>query len=470
MTALYYKSAQELSDLIHSGDLSPVELMEETLKRIKSVNPMINAFIALRAEEAMNEAKIIAERLSSGTDPGPLAGIPVGVKDLEDVEGMVTSFGSVPFSKNVARHDSFQAARLKEAGAIIVGKTNTPEFGFTPFTKNRLYGVTRNPWNRERTPGGSSGGSAAAVTAGMVPLATGSDAGGSIRIPACYSGCFGLKPSCGRIPLGPVERLYWSRNWALGPLSRTVGDAALYLDCVAGYHPGDPDSLPPPGISYVACLDKAPASFRIGFSPTLGYARVQKDVMFLVERAVKAFEEMGHRVDYWEGSLPDVSEAWSKLTTSEIYAQVQDDLERIRPELGRTLVESLENVKNLSLRDYIEIQKIRTELNRILWEFFDEYDLLMTPAMPTEAFNAKGPPPTEIDGHPTPILWAVAFTFPFNFSGHPAASVRAGVTEKGLPAGLQIVGPRYREDRVLQAAFMYEKARPWNHHWPELDP
>ena len=198
MKDLHYKSALELAGLIRSKALSPVELVEEALRRIERVNPSLNAFVSVAAEKAMEEAKAAAERIASGAEPPPLAGIPVGVKDLEDVKGMVTSFGSIPYKNNVAAADSIQVARLRAAGAIVVGKTNTPEFGFTGFTKNRLFGITRNPWNTERTPGGSSGGSAAAVAGGMVPVATGSDAGGSIRIPASYSGCFGLKPSHGR--------------------------------------------------------------------------------------------------------------------------------------------------------------------------------------------------------------------------------------------------------------------------------
>ena len=468
MTSIYYKSALELTELIRTKQISPVEVMNKTIKRIEALNPIINAFVTMRAEQAIDEAKALTERLASGKDPGPLVGIPIGVKDLEDVEGMVTSFGSVPFKDNLAQQDSVQVARLRAAGAIVMGKTNTPEFGFTGFTKNRLYGVTRNPWNLERTPGGSSGGSAAAVAAGMVPMATGSDAGGSIRIPACYSGCFGLKSSYGRIPLGPMQSLYMSRMWTLGPLSRTVSDVALYLDCVAGYHPADPDSLPSPNLSYVECLNTVPEALRIGFSPTLGYARVQKDVMNLAEKAVKSFEQMGHTVEIWNGRLPDVSQVWSELMICEIFAQVHYDLERIRPEMGRTLVKSLDHTKDLSVNDFIENQKFRTELNQTLWEFFDRFDLLLTPTMPTEAFSAKGPPPTEIDGQPIPLLGAVAFTYPFNFSGHPAATVRVGLTNTGLPAGLQIIGPRHRDDLVLQAAYAYEQAHPWNDHWPDL--
>jgi len=468
MPSICQKSASELVQLIRSKELSPVELMEETLKRIEETNPSINAFVALRAELAIREAKALSESIIKGENPGPLAGIPMGVKDLEDVKGMITSFGSIPFRDNLASRDSVQVARLKAAGAIVVGKTNTPEFGFTGFTKNRLYGVTRNPWNRERTPGGSSGGSAAAVAAGMVSLATGSDAGGSTRIPACYSGCFGIKPTFGRVPFGPTPTQLISKTAVLGPLSRTVEDAALYLDCVKGYHPCDPDSLPPDGESYVECLKKPLTPLRIGYSPTLGYARVQKEILSLAEKAVKSFEQMGHRVEIWDGTLPDVSQAWSELTIHDIYIQVHQDLENIRAEMGKTLVASLDHAKTLSLDSFTENQRIRAELNRTLWDFFDRFDLLLTPTMPTEAFGAKGPPPPEIDGHQIPILWAVAFTYPFNLSGHPAATVRAGLTNAGLPAGLQIIGPRYRDDLVLRAAFAFEQACPWDDQWPEI--
>ena len=468
MHSTYDKTARELADLIHSKELSPVELMEKTLNRIEELNPDLNAFVAMRADQAMAEAKDMADRIAGGEDPGPLAGIPIGVKDLEDVKGMVTSFGSIPFKDNLAQQDSIQVARLKAAGAIVVGKTNTPEFGFTGFTKNRLFGVTRNPWNRDRTPGGSSGGSAAAISSGMVPLATGSDAGGSIRIPACYSGCFGFKPSYGRVPLGPVPVHHISRTLTQGPLSRTVEDAALYLDCVAGYHPADQDSLPSPGLSYMECLNDRPLSLKIGFSPTLGYARVQRDIMALVEDAVRQFENMGHSIDVWDGEIPDVGQAWSELTSCDIYAQVHRDLEKFRPELGKTLVMSLDYAKTLSLDKHIKNQKIRSDLNRALWDFFDRFDLLLTPTMPTEAFSANGPPPKEIDGHPIPLLGAVAFTYPLNLSGHPAATVRAGLTASGLPAGLQIVGPRHRDDLVFKAAYAYEQACPWNDQWPEI--
>ncbi len=408
------------------------------------------------------------ESIAAGKASGPLAGIPLGVKDLEDVKGMVTSYGSVPFKDNVAAEDSVQVARLRKAGAIIMGKTNTPEFGSTGFTKNRLFGATRNPWNLERTPGGSSGGSAAAVAAGMVPLATGSDGGGSIRIPASYSGCYGLKTSAGRIPLGPLPMLYMNPIAVLGPLTRTVEDAALFLDCVAGYHPAAPDSLPRPEYSYLDSLDNLPTGLTIAFSPTLGYATVQHDVMACVEKAVTAFEEMGHTVVLLEEAIPNVVNAWSNLFSLNIYGTLSDSIDKYGPEMGKALLASLNDIRKLTLADLVEAQKVRTEQNRVLWNLFDRFDLLMTPTMPAEAFAAEGPPPAHIDGCPIHILDVVAFTYPFNLSGHPAASVPAGFTESGMPAGLQIVGPRLRDDLVRQASRAYERVRPWNDRRPAV--
>jgi len=462
MESIVYKPAWELVSLIKKKEISPLELIRATLERIDTVNHDLNAFVDLCPEKALSKAHVLTEIISSGKDIGPLAGIPLGVKDLENVAGMVTSYGSIPFKDNMAFEDSIQVARLKKAGAIVVGKTNTPEFGFTGFTKNRLYGITRNPWNLEMTPGGSSGGSAAAVAAGLVPVCTGSDAGGSIRIPASYSGCFGLKTSFGRIPIGPMSYVSYSSLSVMGPLCRNVRDAALYMDCTVGDHPADPFSLPAPGKSYLAEIDNLPKRLKIAFSPNLGYAIVQKDVLDCVEKAVQTFAEMGHQVELWSGNLPDMGDAWAELISTDIYAQLHEILEQEKDSIGRTLVSVLNKTRKMTVVRLTTIQQLRAELNSHLEKLFNEFDLLLTPTMPTEAFAASGPPPSEIDGQPVPLLGAVAFTYPFNFSGHPAASVPAGFTPNRLPAGLQIVAPRYRDDLVLQAARAYEKARPWD--------
>ncbi|MEO6025892.1 MAG: amidase, partial [Candidatus Binatia bacterium] len=243
MTDTAFRAAWQLADAIRNGELSPVSLVQSCLNRIDAVNPSLNAFVALRRDEALAEAAALQKLIVAGKRIGPLAGLPVGVKDLEDVAGLPTTYGSLPFRDYRPTEDSVQVARLKAAGAIILGKTNTPEFGYTGLTKNLVFGVTRNPWNLERTPGGSSGGSSAAIAAGLVPLVTASDGGGSIRIPACYVGAYGLKPTFGRVPVGPLiaERpmLSWIDTVCWGPLTRTVRDAALFLDVVAGPDPAD---------------------------------------------------------------------------------------------------------------------------------------------------------------------------------------------------------------------------------------
>ncbi|MFH1135050.1 MAG: amidase family protein [Pseudomonadota bacterium] len=468
MNDLMQKSAVETAALVRAGDISPLELMEETLRRIEAVNPALNAFVALNPEKSLEEARRKTEDLAAGRDIGPLAGLPLGVKDLEDAAGWPTTFGSVPFKDNIARVDSLQVARLKQAGAIVIGKTNTPEFGFTGFTKNLLFGTTRNPWDLEKTPGGSSGGAAAAVSGRLTALATGSDIGGSIRIPASYSGCFGLKPSFGRIPFGPGALISLGKAAVFGPLTRTVRDAALYLDLTAGYHPRDPDSLPPAGLSFETELDHFPRKLRIAYSPDLGYARVAREVADLCADAVRAFSDLGHEVELWTDGLTDVAAGWAVLVNMELYSWVHRDFQAMKGRMNRTLAAALEMAGSYTLADLITAQESRSLLNRELEGLFDRFDLLLTPTMPTTAFAAQGPPPAEIDGRPIPLLGAVAFTYPFNLSGHPAASVRAGLTSQGLPVGLQIVGPRHRDDLVLQASRAFEQARPWNDIWPEL--
>jgi len=467
MSELWFMPAHDLARQVRSGALSPVELMEACLARVDETNPVLNAFIALRPDQAVAEAQAMADRIARGEDPGPLAGLPLGVKELEDVEGFPSTHASVPFKDNWPRWDSVQVERLRAAGAIVLGKTNAPEFGSATFTKNLLFGVTRNPWNPARTPGGSSGGSAAAVTAGMVPIATGSDGGGSIRIPACYTGCYGIKPSFGRVPLGPFEMLPWSDTVVVGPITRTVRDAALYLDAVVGAHSSDPDSLPHPGMSYVETLERLPERLRIAWSPTLGYARVQPDVMHEVREAVRVFEKLGHDVEQIEEGFPDPGLAWATVASGEVYAEIAHLVDEHRSEFGRGFLAGVESVRNLTPERYGEAQRERAELVNFLWRLFERYDLLLTPTLPTEAFDARGRMPPEIDGERVlnPLAF-VAFTYPFNLSGHPAASVRAGFTDAGLPAGLQIVGPRHREDLVLQASYAYEQERPWNDRWP----
>ncbi len=465
---LCFTSAHELADRIRSKQLSPVELMQACLDRIDETNGVLNAFIAMRPkEELLDDARKVGDRIAKGEDPGPLAGLPFGVKELEDLHGFPSTHASLPYKDNYPRGDSTQVTRLKKAGAIAIGKTNSPEFGYTAFTKNLIWGVTRNPWNPERTPGGSSGGSSAAVAAGQVPFCTGSDGGGSVRIPACWTGMPGMKVSFGRIPMGPSEMLGWNDTSVFGPMVRTVKDAALYIDSVVGTSETDPNSLPHPGYSYVDVLDRLPKGLRIAWSPDLGYATSEPDVLREVTSAAREFEKMGYKVDEVHKIFDDTGMLWAKSSGAQTYAYLHDKLEDHMEEFGRAFIKGTLTAKRVTPEKYGAGQRARAQLVNQLAEFFESYDLLLTPTLPIEAIDARGHWPEVIGGKPVKHpLHVVAFTYPFNLSGHPACSVRAGLSDNGLPVGLQIVGGRHRDDLVLQAAYAFEQARPWNDKWP----
>jgi aspartyl-tRNA(Asn)/glutamyl-tRNA(Gln) amidotransferase subunit A len=469
MSELYWKPAHELAAMIRNREIKAAELMEATIRRIEQTNPKLNAFCALRADDALADARALDARIARREDVGPLAGLPLGVKDLEDAAGLVTTFGCKPFKNNLAKSDSIQVERLKAAGAIVIGKTNAPEWGYTAFTKNLLFGVTRNPWNLERTPGGSSGGSSAAISGGVVPIVTGSDGGGSVRIPACFTGCYGLKTSYGRIPhnmaLGMQQ---WNDTSVHGPITRTVRDAAIFMDAVVGYHPHDQDSLPHPGISYAATLDQLPKKLRIAFHPDFGQL-VQRDVAREIAKAAAVFKDLGHDVTTIDDPVPDTGRAWMQVGASQGYASLYEYFEKHHDDFGRAFIAGSEGAPRVTWKHYGAAYRRRHEFNNWCQRVFERFDLLLCPVLPIEAFPAKGPMPTEINGQPLKdALGAVVFTYPFNLSGHPGASVRAGLTDAGLPCGLQIVAERHRDDLVLQASHAYEQARPWNNKWPQI--
>ena len=338
----------ELLDALSTREASCVELMTATLGRIDATRAQLNAVVSQRPREELIADAETADGHRAAGDARPLEGVPLGVKDLEDVAGMVTSMGSRVFRDSLAEADSTQVARLRAAGAIVVGKTNTPEFGFTAITKNPLFGVTRSPWNLERTPGGSSGGSAAVLTGGVLPLVTSSDGGGSIRIPASFTGAFGLKPSQGRVPRGPMKAWDYGSTAVYGPLTRTVADAALFLDVVAGPSPCDPGSLPHPGLSYREVLESGlPASTRIAWSADLSYAGVQADVARVATDAATVFEAAGRAVEPLEehvpGGPPVLTAAWGALGNFLLAGQLHEPLRQHRAEMTHSFAEALEH-------------------------------------------------------------------------------------------------------------------------------
>jgi aspartyl-tRNA(Asn)/glutamyl-tRNA(Gln) amidotransferase subunit A len=466
MTELLTRPLVDVCRLLERKQLSALELMEATLARIDAVNPTLNAFVAMRDRDALLADARAADGRRARGEARPLEGIPLGVKDLENAAGLVTSEGSLPYKDNLAEHDSVQVERLRGAGAIVVGKTNAPEFGYTAITKNLLFGVTRNPWNLERTPGGSSGGSSAAIAGGMITLATASDGGGSVRLPAAMTGCFGLKPSYGRIPHEAKDLWVMGDTAVYGPLTRSVEDAALHLDLTVGAHPLDPNSLPHPGISYRGILDGLPEGLRIGWSPDLGYAVVQSDVGQVAYDAARVFEQLGHRFEEVKGGLPDLGWDWGMVDAFAMLGRLTPLLPEHEHEFGKAFLRGVKAGGRMTPALWADICRRRELLNRWCADLFERFDLLLTPTLPFDPPPASGPFPAEIDGRKQPAASIGSFTIPFNLSWHPAATVRAGFSRARLPVGLQIVGPRHRDDLVLQAARAYERVRPWHAEWP----
>jgi len=460
-------SLLDLVGMLEKRQLSARELMESVLARIDEANPDLNAVVSLRdREQVMAEAAAADERLARG-EGRPLEGIPFAVKDLEDVAGLPTTYGSLAFRDNVARVDSVQVSRLKAAGAIVIGKTNTPEFGYTAITKNLVFGVPRSPWNLERSPGGSSGGSAAALAGCLVPLVTASDGGGSIRLPASMVGAFGLKPSFGRVPIGPNDHWQYADTSCYGPLTKTVEDAAYILDAVVGPSPFDPNSLPHPGFSYLERLrHKLDGPLRIALSLDFGYTPVQEDIAAAVMDAARVFERLGHIVEPLEGGPPMLGPAWALLGNYMQLARLAPLLPARESEFGRSFIAAVKAARELTPERWGELAAQREQLNRWCADVFSRYDLLVSPTLPFDPPPAKGPFPEVIDGRRLPPVAVAAFTIPFNLSWPPAATVRAGLSRAGLPIGMQIVGPRHADDLVLQAARAYERERPWHPEWP----
>jgi len=453
---LAYKTAAELAMLYRAEKLSPVEATKAALARLEQVNPKLNAFMVVDAERALLAAQRSERRWRAHEPLSPLDGQPVTIKDTLNLHGHPTRSGSRTTADTSALEDSPEAARLKEAGAIILGKTTTPEFGWKGMTDGPLFGVTRNPWNLERTPGGSSGGAAAALAAGIGTLAVGTDGGGSIRIPASYCGLFGIKPTFGRVPhhphAGPFSTLVCS-----GPLARNVADAAAMLDELARPDTRDWYALPYDEESFGRDLGKGVKDLRIAFSPSFGEARVDPEVASLVAAAAAEFESLGAKVEQVGAVAPALRPSFEKYWLAGFgYTLAQIPAEK-HALLDPHFLPLAQRGLSVSKEEYFAGHMARVELGTRLERFFADWDLLLMPTMPvppplaSTAYHVQGNDRWE---HATP------FTVPFNYTGQPAASIPCGVSKAGLPVGLQIVGPRFSERLILQAAAAYEAANP----------
>ena len=448
-----------LAGQVRAGTVSAREVVEHALDQISQHNADINAFVAVDAGRARAAADVVDRKVADGVDPGPLAGIPLAVKDLEDAAGYVTTHGSVAFAdRPPAVDDSPLVARLVAAGCVVMGKTNTPELGWKADTDNPLFGPTNNPWNLAHTPGGSSGGSAAAIAAGMVPLATGSDGGGSLRIPSSCCGLSAMKPSLGRVPSGGLHAPDWQHLSTKGPMARRLSDVVAALDVAVGPDPSDLRSLPRPEASWMAAIEDPRPPRKVAWSPTLGYAEVDAEVLAICERAVEVMASLGTEVVEIDRVFDkDPVDEW--LILSGVYnLRTHADI-RGTPmwdQVDPVLAMIIDGAADTSALDLVRAEDTCHELNLRLVELFHDVRLLITPTM------AAAPPPRSLGGsgliNGTPDFNWVKFTYPFNLTRSPAASVCAGLAASGLPVGLQLVGPQHGDLVVLRSAAALEAA------------
>jgi aspartyl-tRNA(Asn)/glutamyl-tRNA(Gln) amidotransferase subunit A len=468
-TDVCWLSALELARLIRDKQLSPVEVVDAFLARIDRLNPRINAYCTVAADEARDAAAAAEVGLMTGEALGPLHGVPVSVKDLVFTRRLLTTGGSRLFADHEPEEDAVCVERLRAAGAVVIGKTNTPEFGHKGVTDNPLFGPTRNPWDLDLTPGGSSGGAAAAVAAGLGPIAVATDGGGSIRVPAAFCAVYGLKPSFGRVPVGPGFP-GWELLSHVGPIARTVRDAALLLDALAGPDDRDRFSLPADagGSSLEACEAGVPG-LSVAWSPDLGHARVDPEVARLCEAGAVRFESLGCHVEVVTPTWEDPEPIFSTIAAAETHANWGPYLEQAPERLDRSLVAFLRLGAAITLSQYQGALARRRQLWTEVHRFLARFDLLLTPAVAVPPFALGRSGVKEIDGRAVSPLGWMPFGFPFNLTGQPAATVPVGVTRSGRPVGLQIVGRRHADRTVLAASAAFEAAAPWADRRPPVD-
>ena len=469
--------AVALAAHVRARRLSPVEVIDAVLDRMERLEPALHAFCTPAPELARREARELQARITAGEEVGALADVPVSIKDLILTRGIRTTSGSVVYRDFVPDEDDVVVERLRRAGAIVIGKTNVSEFGYSATGHNPLFETTRNPWHTALTPGGSSAGAGVAVATGVGPIAIGSDGGGSVRIPAAHCGVYGLKPSMGRIPLYPGSRderypgvSGWESLECLGPLSRTVADSALVLAATAGPDPRDRHSLPAAALDWRRCVEGDLEGLRVAYSPDWGYAAVDPDVRRLVGAAVRVFErDLGCLVEEANPGWEDPGAAFAALIVAETDLTAMRALaDAHEGRMSAHLVDLLR--RPWTAEDLTNANITRKAVANTMWRFMARYDLLLTPTLTVPPFAIHMQGPEKVDGrYVRPEQW-LSFTYPMNMTGQPAASVPAGWTDDGLPVGLQIVGRHLDDALVLRASAAFEAAAPWRHRWPPLAP
>lgn len=461
-----FTPAHQLVELVRSKALSPVEIVDAVLDRIGALEPQVNAFATVTADLARQSARDAESAVQRGDALGPLHGVPVTIKDLAATKGIPTQRGSHVFAGAVPNEDAPFVERLKAAGAIVIGKSTTSELGWSGLSRSPLTGYTHNPWKHGYQAGASSCGAAAAAAAGYGPLHQGTDAAGSIRIPSHFCGVFGLKPTYGRVPLVPVGNLDYTSH--AGPITRDVRDAALMLKVMAGAHPEDHTSLEGEPADYERALGASLRGKRIAFSRNLGHARMDPEVLAAVESAVAVFRSLGAVVEEvtpeWGAEGPELIRFfWPALMS--LFARHLPDFEN---RMDPALIACIKDGLKLTTSQYQVTREAKLAYCSRIGRWFKDWDLLLTPSASTAAFPVELVQPPHWPQHPWDWLSWAEFSYPFNFTGNPAASVPCGFTAEGLPVGLQIVGRRFDEVGVLQAAFAFEQERPWAHARPTI--
>jgi aspartyl-tRNA(Asn)/glutamyl-tRNA(Gln) amidotransferase subunit A len=464
-----------LARAVAAKELSPVEVVEAVLGQLDQLDPTLHMFATVVPDQARDAAKRIETEIAAGREVGPLAGVPTGVKDLIYTKGIRTASGSHAYADFVPDEDDVVVERIKAADAVVIGKTQVPEFGYSGTGQTPLAEPTRNPWNLERTSGGSSAGTGAAVATGVGPFSLGSDGGGSVRIPASFCGVYGIKPTMGRVPLYPGTKDHrypgvssWESIEHIGPLTRTVADAALVLSVIAGYDDRDRLSIPSDDVDWLRAVDGDLRGLRVAYSPDLGYAAVDPAVRTVVDQAVTVFErDLGCTVERADPGWEDPYEALLPLIVCESDLA---GMRRLADELGNRMSPHLADVLRMdwTAEQLTSAVVRRKAVYNAAWRFFRSYDLLLTPTLAVAPFEHGLQGPATIDGREVDAFYWLSFTFPFNFTGQPAATVPAGFTEDGLPIGMQVVGRRLDDALVLRASAAFETAAPWRDRWPAI--
>lgn len=475
--AICRMDAVSLAKRIRSKELSATEVTEAVLRRMEVLEPHIHAFCTPTPDVARAAAKAVDAQIAKGEPIGPLAGVPIGIKDLVATKGIKTVMGSKLYEEFIPDEDDIVVERLKAAGAVIIGKTNVPEFGYSGVGHNPVFETTRNPWNLAMTSGGSSAGSGASVATGVAPFAIGSDGGGSVRIPSAHCGLYGIKASMGRVALYPGcrdERYPGVSSWEtlehIGPMSRTVADSALMLSVIAGPDPRDRYSIPAADFDYLeAAQPSSLKGLRIAYSEDWGYAAVDPEVRRVVSEAVAVFErELGCHVERANpGWRSDAGATfWTLVAADTDLTGMRKLIAGREHEISPHLVDLV--MKPWTGADFTDAHTQRKAICNTMWRFMSNYDLLITPTLAVPPFPVHMQGPEIIEGRMGKNADWLCFTFPANLTGQPAASIPAGFTKDGLPVGLQIIG-RHLDDRtVLKASAAFEQARPWAHKWPAL--